>query len=94
MSLARQLITENDDLDPKEFALGTDLDSELMFEVLSNFKEHFREKVKKAKASGALSGQERELVVLKACLLLAAQDFFPGHLPEFKKTLNNLKHFV
>lgn len=62
-------------------------------EVLSNFVSEFF-KVKDAiKESGALSEDTSPYLVGKYALVLAAQKFAPTS-PEYKKELENLKHFV
>ena len=94
MSRAKQLIEDGNEFDPKEYAMQRDLDSEGFRELLHNFNEHYRDVVAKAKKSGALSGDEREMVVLKSCLVIAANDFFPGHIREFKVALRNLQKFL
>jgi len=90
-------IVENllgDEADPKEMAMKAELGSDAFNEVMDNFNRHMHDLVKKAKASGALSGDEPEHLVLKCLLVIAANDFYPGHLPQFKQTLKNLKRFL
>lgn len=81
-------------IDPKQFAMTQELGSDAFREVMGNFEKHMHDLVRKAKASGALSGEEPEYLVLKCLLVIAANDFFSGHIPEFKKTLKNLQHYL
>jgi hypothetical protein len=87
-------LLEADEFDPKNIAMQTEFGSDGFEEVMRNFDKHMRDLVQKAKTSGALSGDEPEMMVLKSLLVIAANDFFPGHVPGFKKTLRNLQKFL
>jgi hypothetical protein len=87
-------LLENDQVDPKALAMQAQLGTDNFEEVMSKFNAHMHDLVKRANASGALSGDETEIVVLKCLLKIAADDFFPGHIRQFKDTYNNLKHFL
>jgi hypothetical protein len=83
-----------DEADPKDMASNVELGSDAFQEVMQNFEKHMHDLVKKAQASGALSGDEPEHLVLKCLLVIAANDFYPGHIVQFKKTLKNLQRFL
>jgi hypothetical protein len=87
-------LLEADEIDPKQLAMQAQIGSDAFEEVMGNFNRHMHDLVKRAKASGALSGDEPEVMVLKCLLMIAANDFFPGDVPGFKKTLRNLQRFL
>jgi hypothetical protein len=82
------------EIDPKKMAMQAELGSDAFLEIMNKFKEHMHDLVRRAKLSGALSGEEPEIMVLKCLLLIAAEDFFPGHLQQFNETYKNLKRFL
>jgi hypothetical protein len=83
-----------DETDPKAMAMRTKLGSDSFIEVMDNFEKHMHDLVQRAKTSGALSGDEPEIMVMKCLLVIAANDFFPGDIAAFKKTLRNLQKFL
>jgi hypothetical protein len=87
-------LLEADELDPKSLAMQAQFGSDAFEEVMRNFNKHMHDLVQRANTSGALSGQEPEVMVLKCLLMIAANDFFPGDVPGFKKTLKNLQRFL
>jgi hypothetical protein len=87
-------LLEADELDPKSLAMQTKFGSDAFEEVMGNFNKHMHDLAARAKSSGALSGDEPEIMVLKCLLVIAANDFFPGDVPGFKKTLKNLQRFL
>jgi hypothetical protein len=91
--LVEAMLGDEGDFDPKEMAMSTKVGSEAFEELMGNFNEHMHDLVERARKSGALSGDEKEFVVLKCLLVIAANDFF---LPTavFKETLRNLKKFL
>jgi hypothetical protein len=87
-------LLEADEVDPKAIALSTQFGSDAYEELMYNFNKHVAELVRRARASGALSGEEPEMLALKAIVLIAAENFFPDHIPGARGTLKNLRRFL
>jgi hypothetical protein len=87
-------LLENDEVDPKQLAMQAQMGTDAFEEVMGNFNRHMHDLAKRAKESGALAGNEPEVMVMKCLLMIAANDFFPGDVPGFKKTLRNLQKFL
>lgn len=79
--------------DAKKFLMAAPVDSDAYIDLMNNFSSHMRDLAKRAKTCGALRGDEREFVVLKCLLVIAADDFILS-TPEFTKTLRNLRKFL
>jgi hypothetical protein len=79
--------------DPKKIALSTHNDSELFEEFMRNYADACRNLYAKAKASGALDGNEPEGIVLRAVMQIAAKQFWWDQ-PQYRKLLRNLERFI
>lgn len=82
-----------DDLDPKDVALNTEFDSELFRDFMHNYQEECRKLLKKAQASGALTGHESPGVLIRIIMRIAADNFQVKH-PENKAIERNLRRFL
>jgi hypothetical protein len=61
--------------------------------LMTNFKNEFDKNLKVAKSSGALSGDETEIILLQVVLFLTAQRIRPIS-KEGRELLSNLQHFI
>lgn len=82
-----------DDLDPKDEILNTEFDSELFRDFMANYQEECRKLLKKAQASGALTGNESPGILIRIIMRIAADNFQVKH-PDNKAIERNLRRFI
>lgn len=82
--------------DPKQIALQTHDDSELFEDFMRNYQAECRKLYQAAKASGALTGQEPEGMVLRMIMQIAAKQFEVESMISgpYRKTYRNLQKFL
>lgn len=82
-----------DDTDPKEMASKVELGTDLFEEFMQNYRNECLKLLKAAQASGALSGDEPEGLVIRAVMAIAVKNF-TGWTPGSRQVAKNLEKFL
>jgi hypothetical protein len=85
-----------DESDPKDMAQRVEIGSELFEDFMKNYREECLKLMKAAKASGALTGQEPEGIVIRIVMAIAAERFNVESIANgnYRKLARNLQKFL